>query len=280
MTNKLRIYGILMLICVAASCSRVPKHIISEKKMRTVLYDMQIAEALVETNYESYKTSDERQVIYDAVFAKHHITQAEYDSSLMWYGAHMDVYMRIYRMVLKDINENITLMGDIKPNPLSGDVSAKDSVDVWIYQRHHTFSPEQGTFTALAFDIFPEKPYSSGSSYVFGLSVWGISPKMKHKPEIRIHAVQADTIISVSNKITGDGYYETVLRTVATKQVKRVYGYIMLHDSTASYHRIYMDDIKLMKYNYGSKALTAPQTDSIPSGSDTLNVKMENMEVQ
>ena len=41
-----------------------------------------------------------------------------------------------------------------------------------------------------------------------------------------------------------------------------------------------MDDIKLMKYNYGSKALTAPQTDSIPSGSDTLNVKTENMDVQ
>jgi hypothetical protein len=233
---------------------------------------MQIAEAIVETNYESYKTSDERQTVYDAVFAKHNITQAEYDSSLMWYGKHMDIYMRIYRMVLKDVNENIALMGDIKPNPLSGDVSAKDSVDVWIYRRHHTFGPEQGTFNLLTFDISPQKPYSSGSSYVFGFFVWGISSDMKHKPRIHINALQADTIISVKKEITEDGYYETVLRTVATKQVKRVYGYIMINDPAASYNRIYMDDMKLMKYNYGSKALTAPQT-------DTLDLKTEHTEI-
>jgi uncharacterized protein (UPF0248 family) len=223
---------------------------------------MQIAEAIVETNYESYRTSDERQTVYDAVFAKHHITQAEYDSSLVWYGENMGLYMRIYKLVLKDINEKIALLGDIKPNPLSGDVSAKDSIDIWIYNRNFTFNPER-VFNTLAFDIEPQKPYSSGSSYVFGVSVWGISPNLKHKPKIRINAVHADTVISVHKDITGDGYYETILKTVATKQVKRVYGYIIMNDDATPYHRIYVDDIRLMKYNYGSKALPAPQTDSL-----------------
>jgi hypothetical protein len=224
---------------------------------------MQIAEAFVETNYESYKTSDDRQTVYDAVFAKHHITQAEYDTSLIWYGENMELYMRIYRLVLKDINEHIAAMGDIKPNPLSGDVSAKDSIDVWVFNRSFIFRPGQ-VFNALTFNIEPQKPYSSGSSYVFGISVWGVSPSLKHKSKIRINAVHADTIISINKDITGDGYYEAVLRTIATKQVKRVYGYIMMNDAAASYHRIYLDDIRLMKYNYGSKALTAPQTDSLP----------------
>jgi hypothetical protein len=238
--------------------------------MRAVLYDMQIAEALVEINNESYKTSDERQAVYDAVFAKHNIVQAEYDSSLMWYGEHMDLYMRIYRMTLKNVEESLALIGDIKPNPLSGDVSAIDSVDVWIYSRHHTFRPEQGTLHMLTFDIAPQKPYSSGSSYVFGFSVWGVSPDLKQKPEIWLSAIQADTMITVRNEITGDGYYETVLKTVATKQVKRVYGYIMVNDTTSSFHRIYIDKINLMKYNYGSKALTAPQTDSIPPAVESI----------
>jgi hypothetical protein len=248
---------------MAASCSRVPDHIISEKKMRAVLYDMQLAEAMVETGYETYRTGDERQTVYDGVFAKHRITQAEYDSSLVWYGENMELYMRIYRLVLKDINDHIASMGDIKPNPLSGDVSAKDSIDIWIYNRSFTFKPEQ-VFNALTFDITPQKPYSSGSSYVFGMSVWGIAPNLKHKPKIRISAVHADTVISAGRDITGDGYYETVVSTVATKQVKRVYGHIIINDSEASpYHRIYVDDIRLMKYNYGSKALTAPQADTL-----------------
>jgi hypothetical protein len=225
---------------------------------------MQIAEAIVETNYESYRTSEERQTVYDAVFAKHHITQAEYDSSLVWYGENMDLYMRIYKLVLKDINEHIASMGDIKPNPLSGEVSARDSIDIWIYNRSFTFETGR-IFNALTFDIEPQKPYSSGSSYVLGLSVWGVSPNLKHKPKIRLYAMHSDTIISVNKDITEDGYYETVLRTVATKQVKRVYGYILMNDADASYHHIYIDDIRLMKYNYGSNALTAPKADSQPS---------------
>lgn len=238
--------------------------------MRAVLYDMQIAEALVETDNETYGTSDKRMAVYNGVFAKHQITQAEYDSSLMWYGENMDLYIRIYKMVLQDVNANIAALGDIKPDPLSGDVSAKDSVDIWLYDRTYTFKP-QHVFNTLSFDISPQKPYSSGSSYVLGFSVWGIRPQMKHKPRIHLSAVHADTIISVNQEITGDGYYETVLRTIATKQVRRVYGYIFVNDADASYHRIYLDDIQLMKYNYGSKALTAPR-DSVVLADSVVSI--------
>lgn len=267
MTNRFRIFGVIILFCVAASCSRVPKHILSEKKMRTVLYDMQLAEGLVETQNESYQTSEERKSAYNAVFAKHHITQAEYDSSLVWYGKNMDLYMRIYRLVLKDINQSITALGDVKPNPLSGEVSAKDSVDIWIYNRSFTFVPSE-IFNTLTFSIEPKVPYSAGSSYVFGMSVWGIRPEEKHKPILHISAVHQDTIVSVNQEISGDGYYETILRTVANKPVKRVYGYILMNNAEATYRRIYLDGIQFMKYNLGSTALTAPPADSIPPLAD------------
>ena len=225
--------------------------------MRTVLYDMQMAEGLVEIKNESYGTNDSRQAVYDAVFFKHNITQAEFDSTLIWYGKNMDLYMSVYKLVLRDVNKSIEILGDIKPNPLSGDISAKDSVDVWIYNRSFIFNPEH-LFNTLAFDIEPKMPYSSGSSYVLGMSVWGISPDLKYKPKLHISAVHSDTIISLYKEINGDGYYEAILRTIATKQVIRVYGYITANTTD----RIYLDNISLMKYNYGSKALTAPQDPS------------------
>jgi hypothetical protein len=258
MTNRLRIYGIIVLICLAASCSRVPKNIISEKKMRVVLYDMQIAEAFVETQNDLYRTSDKRHTVYDAVFAKHNITQADYDTSLVWYGKHIDIYMDIYKLVFKDVNASIATLGDIKPNPLSGEMSAKDSIDIWIYNRSFAFSPDR-VFNTLTFDIAPQAPYSSGSSYVLGISVWGISSAMEHKPKIHISAVHADTIISVNKELSEDGYHELILKTIATKQIKRVYGYMTMNNAEASYYRLYLDNIRLMKYNYGSKALTAPR---------------------
>ena len=264
MTNRFHKYGVLAFICLIASCSRTPKNILSDKAFRSVLYDMLVAEALVETNYDDYRTSDERERVYQGVFAKHQISQAKYDSSMIWYGKNMDLYLRIYKLVIDDINVSITRLGDIKPNPLSGEMSNRDSIDVWINSPQFTFTPKQ-VFRAMTFDIAPERPYSAGSSYVMGLSVWGMPPEQNNKIRLGLRAVQADTIIFVNQDITGDGFYETILKTVATKSVTRLYGYIQLMDTTDSeYHKVYINDIQLMKYNYGSKALTAPQTDSIP----------------
>jgi hypothetical protein len=218
---------------------------------------MQLAEAIVESQYEKYRTGDDRMALYASVFDKHQISQEKYDSSLVWYGKNMDLYMQIYKLVLKDINSSIDLLGDVKPNPLSGEVSAKDSIDVWIYKRRFTLQCRKAMLT---FGIEPKAPYSSGSSYVLGLNIWGITDDMPFKPRISLYAVQQDTVINVNQDITSDGYYETVIRTVATKPVKKVFGYIIFN--TNSINKIYIDGIHLMKYNYGSQALTAPKDPS------------------
>ena len=241
-----------------ASCSRVPKHILSERKMRVVMYDMLVAEAMVEIKNDSFPTGKERQLVFDAVFDKHRITQADYDSSLIWYGKHIDIYMAVYKLVLKDVNESYAALGEIKPNPLSGDISSQDSIDIWIYKRLKIMKPEL-VFNTLTFDIKPQNPYSSGSSYLFALSAWGIPHNLKHKPVLHLSAIQADTIVSIRQEIAGDGYHEALLRTIVDKKVLRIYGNIFMNNADASYQRIYLNDIRLMKYNYGSKALEGLQ---------------------
>ena len=233
---------------MVASCSRVPKHILSERKMRVVLYDMLVAEALVEVQHDSYPTGKDRQLVYDAVFNKHRITQADYDSSLIWYGKHIDIYMAVYKLVQKDINEKYADLGEIKPNPLTGDFSSQDSIDIWIYKRLKILKPELA-FNTLTFDIKPQQPYSSGSSYLFALSVWGIPPDLKHKPSIYLSAIQADTVVSMRQEITTDGYHEMLLKTIADKTVFQINGYVFMNDDDANYSRIYLNDIRLMKYN-------------------------------
>jgi len=219
------------------------------------MYDMQLAEAFIETNNDIYNTTDRQLALYNSVFAKHEISQALYDSSLVWYGKHLDLYVQLYKLVQKDFNKTIDNLGDIKPNPLSGEVSNKDSVDVWIYQRNYTFSPNQ-TRNFVSFDIQPKLPYSSGSSYLLSVDVWGIQPQLNYHPIISINAVQNDTIITINKTIKADGCYEVLLKTATTKQVKRIYGYIFLNTSfNQKNYRIYIDNISMIKYNYGSKSL-------------------------
>jgi hypothetical protein len=215
--------------------------------MRKVLYDMQLAESLVEVEYDKYRTNEERQKLYDAVFAKYDITQAKYDSSLVWYGKNMDKYMNIYKAVLKDIEANIASMEDVKQDALSGDISLQDSLDLWIQKEGFTFKPTPA-FNQLVFDIKPQTPYISGNSYVIEFNVWGVSSRIQEKPRLKLSAVQQDTIVYFDSEISDDGKKMFTLKTIDSLQVNRIFGYIFMNNAKPA-HQVYIDDIKLMKYN-------------------------------
>ncbi len=60
---------------------------------------MLLAEAMVNVDYNTYKSDTMKLALYESVFRKHDITQAVYDSSLVWYGRNLDIYMEVYNRV-------------------------------------------------------------------------------------------------------------------------------------------------------------------------------------
>ena len=76
-----------------SACSKVPDGILSEKQMQHVLKDMLVAESMIGVDYEHYKTDTSKVALYESVFRKHGIDQMMYDSSLIWYGRNLDIYI-------------------------------------------------------------------------------------------------------------------------------------------------------------------------------------------
>lgn len=72
----------LLATTLLAACSKVPDGILSEKKMQGVLTDMLLAEAMVNVDYNTYKSDTMKLALYESVFRKHDITQAVYDARL------------------------------------------------------------------------------------------------------------------------------------------------------------------------------------------------------
>ena len=175
----------LLATTLLAACSKVPDGILSEKKMQGVLTDMLLAEAMVNVDYNTYKSDTMKLALYESVFRKHDITQAVYDSSLVWYGRNLDIYMEVYNRVLADLNKRINNLGDVQAD--AAPVSNRDSVDIWPRRSYLVLSPTS-VFNGVTFDIRPETNYSSGSSFVLGVRVWGLNNKMAYKPEVRLSA--------------------------------------------------------------------------------------------
>ena len=93
---------LILLVCVLvllAACR--PKGILSSRQMRNVMYDLHRADAILQVEGYNYGHDEEVAKYYQVVLDKHRVTKAEFDSSLVWYTDHPQLFNRIYPKILK-----------------------------------------------------------------------------------------------------------------------------------------------------------------------------------
>ena len=98
---KSQILILLILGAVLVSCR--PKGILHSWEMKNVLIDLHKTEATIQVAGILYGHEEEKGIYYAEVLEKHGITQAQFDSSLVWYTAHPQLFDKIYPRVLKQL---------------------------------------------------------------------------------------------------------------------------------------------------------------------------------
>ncbi|MBP5381648.1 MAG: DUF4296 domain-containing protein [Bacteroidaceae bacterium] len=95
---KHRTFLYLFPLLLLASCSvEVPSDIISERKMERILYDYHMAQGMAEAKGGDMEKN--RYLYVQKVFEKYHVTEAEFDSSMVWYMGHMSYLEDIYKHI-------------------------------------------------------------------------------------------------------------------------------------------------------------------------------------
>ena len=99
------------------------------------------------------------------------------------------------------------------------------------------------------------------------MQVWGVTPQLTQPVEVRLCASSDDTTYVASALIRRNGYHEMLIRVSPLKKTQRVYGYIRLDAKATTYHKIYLDQFRLIKYRYGSPV----QTEGIAGREESKN---------
>jgi len=95
---------LILLIITVAFVSCRPKGILHSREMRKVLVDLHKTDAMLQiAGYTTINNPEARTIYYAQVLERHGITQAEFDSSLVWYTAHPQLFDKIYPKVLADL---------------------------------------------------------------------------------------------------------------------------------------------------------------------------------
>ena len=101
MKSESHILLLLILSVIVVSCR--PKGILHSWEMKSVLVDLHKTEATIQVAGILYGHEEEKGIYYAEVLEKHGITQAQFDSSIVWYTAHPQFFSKIYPKVLKEI---------------------------------------------------------------------------------------------------------------------------------------------------------------------------------
>ena len=63
--------------------------------MRSVLVDLHTTDALLQMSGKQFLAAEEKSLYYAQVLETHGITQAQFDSSIVWYTAHPQLFDKI-----------------------------------------------------------------------------------------------------------------------------------------------------------------------------------------
>lgn len=270
MKTSFHILVCLIINTLFIACDHTPDYILKEKQMEDLLVDIHKSEALIETEYEKFNTSEKKEALRESVFRKHNTNKAQFDTSLMWYGRNLEKYVDIYGKVIERLRTQEKqvsgLITDNNSQPLS---RPGDSINIWRRDNFFIFEPHAGR-QVFTFEINSDENTREQDIFVLKLK-FGMLPKqhIDYPKVILALKQQNDSIRFTSTDIRHDGPVSLMITSDKGTKASRIFGSVIV-PSEPSWATMYIDSISLMRIRY--------KEGIIPKTSEKIPPSLHNVE--
>ena len=275
--NRKSYLQVLLLVGLLLSACKpsIPTEIIQPDDMEDLLYDYYVAQNITGDQHDGY---DYRAKYNNGlVFKKHGVTEAEFDSSLVYYYNHIEDLYKIYESVQARLsNEAIELgasVGDVErymKRSLSG-----DTMDIWTGHRHHLLFP-QPPYNIFQFVQKADTACRANDSYMmtFGSSFLVQSGSRSATALLSV-VYENDSVLTKSISVPLSGTINLDIPECGLR-AKEFRGYFYMPErqgaDNASDMCLYMaDHIQLMRFHHPD----VEKKDSVSVEKDAVNVEKE-----
>ncbi len=247
--NRLSYIGVFCIILLSVgSCVRVPDGILDEKQMENLLYEIHMSEGLSDVMVDEYISRQNKEILKKGVFAKYKTTPEQFDTSLMWYGKNLELYVNIYRKVIKRLEaENERVKKTVEADEMQTLSMRGDTVDIWKKERTYEFSPISA-YNVLPFSVTTDENFQFRDKFVLGVHV-RMMPDMEESPRILLAVENADsTFLYQTKPILRNGWTEVELKSDSVVFFRNVFGDIYFPTNRlAPDQSIIVDSIRLIR---------------------------------
>lgn len=219
---------IVLAAAVSMGCNRVPDEVIQPEDMARLMADIRVADAVVSVNAYDYRTPVSKEALKQAVFVRHGVTQAQFDSSLVWYGHNIGRYQEVTDRSIEILEQRLQNAGSAATQAAMS--VAGDSVDVWDRPRAYIFN-DRSPSKYLTFAIEPDRNWNDGDVYTWharfpvppASAIWMITAEYD---DGAIESVQSNI------QVTVPGRQEITFFTDSTRRATHISGWLELETSS------------------------------------------------
>ena len=253
MLKKSNLLFLLIVACVLSifveSCdSSRSGGVLSSKKMENLLVDMHVLEGSLRATGNYYDSGEESLQYYATLFDKYGITQADFDSSLVWYTKHPKKFERIYQNVVARVD---SLSNDIrkgKYHPVDS-AALTGETNLWTLATKYVLTKDsarrQLDFKIENVELQPNDFYKLSFLHRVAPTDSSLNP----------HAVlyvnyTGDVVDSIYTRTLNDSVlrrYTLIFKARKSLKIKSLSGFILGNDSSIGKMSATIDSIKLIR---------------------------------
>lgn len=225
-------------LLIPAGCGKRPKGVLSEKEMVGLVADLEVAEGYFLASDDGDYDDKDRLAALQYVLDKHHMTKAEFDSTMTWYGKNIDDYQKLCVKVDAELAR--------RQKRISGGEEIEEEVlsDMWPYSRHFMVNDcsasDNLTFSIKPTDLIPGDRIN-----------WKMNFMNPPEGNVMIGVEYDNGTSSYSyNSVMNREKIDISLQTDTARIVKRVFG--NLHIMSGGARTLWIDSIALSRMPFDS----------------------------
>jgi hypothetical protein len=263
------------MLMMAVGCKpQVPSEYIQPDELEDMLYEYHVAEAMARNSSENvdYKQTE----YFLAVLEKHHVTEADFDSSLVYYYSHAerlkDIYLSVHERLANDAKKLGASVGDI--NRYSQYSETGDTANIWRDETAMLLIPRP-TKNRFDFVVKADSTFMLGDSFMFQFMTEHIWQSGSKDAVVCIKTTyEKDSVIQSVNHVSISGISQLRIPSNNTLKIKELRGFIYMpqvDDEMEARRLMFISQIQLIRFHHkeiqeqyeNNVAAEATKTDSL-----------------
>ncbi len=234
-----RLLPLFLLIATLYACKpQVPSDYLQPREMEDILYDYHLAQAMARQQAGEKGISEEMyQIAYrEAALQKHGVTEAQFDSSMVYYQRHTERLKGIYENLAKRLTAEAQSLGASVDDANSlGDLTATgDTANVWRGERSLVLSPD-APFNHYSFSIEADSSFHKGDRFILNFkSQFIYQDGMRDGVAYVAVTYDNDSVATSIVHVMSDGKQSLRIENFKGLGIKSIKGYFVLTKSTES----------------------------------------------